>query len=114
MDSGRDKIKDRLPVSLDSLLHLVLTLPYLRYKDIIVGVLALAAGLYLVFDLLFPLVEVPERGSYLQGLRRKNDQGTSERISSCVRLPLKRSQPILGTMTSGRKSALERSRLLAR
>jgi uncharacterized membrane protein len=42
---------------------MVLILPHLRYSDITVGLLALAAGLYLALDLLFPLVEVPERDS---------------------------------------------------
>lgn len=56
-------MKDRLPISLDTLLLIVLILPHLRYSDITVGLLALAAGLYLALDLLFPLVEVPERGS---------------------------------------------------
>lgn len=60
-------MRDKLPVSLDTLLLIVLILPHLRYNDVIVGLLALVAGLYLVFDLLLPLVEVPERGSYLQG-----------------------------------------------
>ena len=56
-------MKDKLPVSLDTLLLIVLILPHLRYNDIIVGLLALAVGLYLALDLLFPPVEVPARGS---------------------------------------------------
>lgn len=59
----RGKMKDKLPVSLDTLLLMVLILPHLRYSDIVVALLVISVAVYLALDLFVPATDLTDSAS---------------------------------------------------
>jgi len=59
----KGKMKDKLPISLDTLLLIILILPHLRYNDIVVALLVIATAVYLTLDIFVPAADLADSAS---------------------------------------------------